>query len=387
MQQKQVKQQQQLQIDSDLFKQNETKCNVTANESNNIIDECEYLKRLVFGLRYYNNIHKNNTKAWNEFCLNIYSHKLLDDYHHLLGKHQDNLEQIKQELIKKHGFTDCKVNDCQFSHRHFNENRRKNVNQETNDEENGNVIGFYEQEYDSLHFQLFHLFDVGYRFKVTQNKKKQNYDDAKTNDNDDKYTKCVDDEFSEMVKKINYDREKYKDTFKRFKNENTNNNKYNIDVKNDNAQHDDDDKTFTDKIFEYFQANGIKQNDLNRFYDYLCEEQYDSDAIKNDIDDDILYGSNIRNDTPANECVDLINKYIKYSQAMGNTFSTGLIFYYWPYFKVQDEKQSEIYYNINDYSGIRKDKLFIEKSKYSNMKEEALNSGYCILKIFNEKII
>eukprot|EP01084_Bolivina_argentea_P204418 349096_1 len=104
------------QIDSDLLKQNETKCNVTANESNNIIDECEYLKRLVFGLRYYNNIHKNNTKAWNEFCLNIYSHKLLDDYHHLLGKHQDNLEQIKQEMIKKHGFMDCKVNDCQFSH-------------------------------------------------------------------------------------------------------------------------------------------------------------------------------------------------------------------------------------------------------------------------------
>eukprot|EP01084_Bolivina_argentea_P096570 173622_1 len=75
---------------------------------------------------------------------------------------------------------------------------------------------------------------------------------------------------------------------------------------------------------------------------------------------------------------------------MGNIFNTGLIFYYWPYFnpeQVKDEKQSEIFYNVNDYSGIGKDKLFIGKPKYEHMKAEALSSGYCALKLFSEKVI
>eukprot|EP01084_Bolivina_argentea_P184064 317526_1 len=187
------------------------KCNVHVNESDNIIEQCQCLKRLVFALMYYN-VNKSNTKECNEFCLSIYRHKLLDDYHHLLCKHQNHLEQIKQELIYKYGFTDCKIKDCPFSHRHFSENRRNNVNEETNNEEHYKVIAFYEQEYDSLHFQLFHMFDIGYRFKTKQNKNKENYE-VETDDNSDKYTKCIDNEFSEMVKTIAYNKDKYNNTF------------------------------------------------------------------------------------------------------------------------------------------------------------------------------
>eukprot|EP01084_Bolivina_argentea_P316372 548370_1 len=74
---------------------------------------------------------------------------------------------------------------------------------------------------------------------------------------------------------------------------------------------------------------------------------------------------------------------------MGNTFNTGIIFYYWPRFNPkqnQDEKEVEDFTNIIDYSGFSKNQLFIEKGKYHNLKEEALNSGYCSLPVFSKKV-
>eukprot|EP01084_Bolivina_argentea_P160460 279421_1 len=103
---------------------------------------------------------------------------MLDDYHHLLSKHQNSIENIKSELIEKYGFSQCLVKDCQFIQRHFDESRksRKDTNEiETNSDV---MVGFYEREYDSLHFNLFHLYDVGYRFKKREN------DFKNKNDND-----------------------------------------------------------------------------------------------------------------------------------------------------------------------------------------------------------
>eukprot|EP01084_Bolivina_argentea_P036215 67035_1 len=244
-----AQQPQNIQLNS--FKRDGNKCNENAND--NIIDECDSLKRLVFGLMYQRD-YKNSDKLWNEFCLNVYGHKMLDDYHHLLFKHQNKLDQIKNELIKKYGLSDCQMQQCQFSLRHFSQNRSRNVKEEKKDEKNDELIALYDQEYDSLHFNLFHLFDIGYRFKKQQNNEKDN-------DVRDKYTKCVDNELSDMVKTMIYNRNKYKNTFERFKNE-KDSNKYNINstygVENKMNDANDDDKTFIDKIFEYFQANGTK---------------------------------------------------------------------------------------------------------------------------------
>eukprot|EP01084_Bolivina_argentea_P086470 156300_1 len=109
-------------MDSNLFRQNGTKCNENADD--NIIDECDHLKRLSYAVKFYkDNKHKNN-KVWHKFCLNVYGAKMLDDYHHLLSKHENYVDNIKNELIDKYGFSQCLVKDCQFIQRHFDEPRR-----------------------------------------------------------------------------------------------------------------------------------------------------------------------------------------------------------------------------------------------------------------------
>eukprot|EP01084_Bolivina_argentea_P309035 534513_1 len=186
-----------------LFRDKNTTCKKTIH-NNSIIDGCDYLKRLSLALQYYNNCERFK-KDWIEICFNNYGYVMLDDYAHLLSVHGHELDLIKVELIKMRGFVNCKVVNCQFSLRHFNRNI------DSIDEKNyTNKLSFYEQEYDSLHFNLFHLFQTGYRIK-----RERSYTNDGSNNND--YINCVDNEFTEMIKTINNDRDKYKKRFQRFK--------------------------------------------------------------------------------------------------------------------------------------------------------------------------
>eukprot|EP01084_Bolivina_argentea_P234899 395425_1 len=97
-------------INYDLFKTNEIKCNNKNMNNNSIIDECSCLKRLSYALKVYKRNKNINNKVWNEFCVNVYGNRVLDDYHHLLSKHQNDIENIKNELIEKYEFSQCLVN-------------------------------------------------------------------------------------------------------------------------------------------------------------------------------------------------------------------------------------------------------------------------------------
>eukprot|EP01084_Bolivina_argentea_P065250 118944_1 len=383
-------QQQKLQTnDVQLFRHTTTKSKCAGNANDNIVDQCHHLKRLLHALQFYNNNKENNNKLWNEFCLNIYGNRILNDYHHLLNSHQKQLHQIKNEIIQKGAISECTMKDCQFSSRHFGEyiGRSSKIktfkysadSDQKEEEEKHNILQFYEQEYDSLHFNLFHLFDTGYRFQRPQHNK--------THNDNIKFTKYVDNEFSEIVKTVTYNRNKYINICERFNND-INVNKYNINVRTHDDE-EDEHNTFINRIFKYLLASGIRQNNLSKLDKYICEEQYDSDAIEQDVYQDI-YHSNISLETAKSKCTELINDYIEHSKAEGRTFSTGLIFYYWPYFdpkKRHIEEDIDMYFNINDYSGINKDELYIENSKYKDIKEEAINSGYCMLEQFMTKVV
>eukprot|EP01084_Bolivina_argentea_P264638 448346_1 len=116
---------------SNTFNSDGTKCNENADE--NIIEQCDHLKRSTYALKFYKNNKNTNNKSWHKFCLNVYGNKILDDYHHLLSKHQNNIDNIKNELIDKYGFSQCLVKDCQFIQRHFDEFRRDTNEIETED--------------------------------------------------------------------------------------------------------------------------------------------------------------------------------------------------------------------------------------------------------------
>eukprot|EP01084_Bolivina_argentea_P245943 411689_1 len=351
----------------------DAKCNSGVHMD--IIKNCQQLKRLCLGLQYYTTKMK---EEWHDFCLNIYGHKMLDDYSHVLSTHSDQTYQIKNELITIYGFEDCLITNCKFSSRHFNRNEIKIIPSglyAKKNDENGN-IAFYEQEYDSVHFNIFHLFDIGYRFDKHENSDKQ----IDCNDRN-----CIDDECGTMIQKIKWSRDKYKNHFCRFK---TENNKYNINVKYNITNGQNNDKTFIDKLFQYLISNQTNHIDLFELHNFFIQQEYDSDALQQDIHNDIK-NSNIMLHSNQINCIYLVNEYIICSQEMQNTFGTGIIFYYWPYFKGTSEFVDEIesFYNINDYSGHNKADLYISSGKYSNMMEEAINSGFCNLTSFKQKIV
>eukprot|EP01084_Bolivina_argentea_P293463 504724_1 len=167
------------------------KCNTIDN--NNIIDNCQCLQRLSYALKYYSNKDKLE-KDWINFCVTVYGHQMLDDYSHLLSTHYQHVEQIKYDLINNCGFEKCSIENCKFSDRHFN---REKI--EKRQDHNFQKIDIYQQECDSLHFNLFHLFDVGYRFKLQEFS--ANNTDNTNDDGNNKYFSCVDDEFAQMMEK------------------------------------------------------------------------------------------------------------------------------------------------------------------------------------------
>eukprot|EP01084_Bolivina_argentea_P318448 552257_1 len=206
-------------IDMNLFNHKAQKCTTITDK--NIIDNCQSLQRLVYGLKCYNNKEKED-KQWIEFCTNIYAYQMLDDYSHLLSIHYDNVEEIKNELVDKYGFEDCLIKNCEFTSRHFNRNVNEKLHIKTQDDNAACQINVYGQEYDSFHFNLFHLFEVGYRFRKQDNDP-QNSTDTNDNNDNDKRGSCVDHDFAKMMKKINTDRDKYKNIFQRFNIEKNNN--------------------------------------------------------------------------------------------------------------------------------------------------------------------
>eukprot|EP01084_Bolivina_argentea_P238632 400900_1 len=202
-------------------------------ESDDPFEECNVVKRLICGLQYYSSLNvvneKNDQNKFSQFICNVY-HRFLDDYSHLINIHGHKLEDINKMLLLSDKFDVCDIKKCIFTSRHENTN-----NSNDNDSESDSVLNFYTTTMDSLHFYLFHLFDVGLRVKSNPN-------DIDIKDENDNNVKCFDKEFSRIISMIN-ERKHITAAFNRF---NTND-KFNINVKQQNS---DSSMTYLDEMYE-----------------------------------------------------------------------------------------------------------------------------------------
>eukprot|EP01083_Nonionella_stella_P241759 843957_1 len=102
---------------SNTFNSDGTKCNENADD--NIIDQCDHLKRLWYAVKFYKDNKNKNNKAWHKFCLNVYGNRVLDDYHHLLFQHADKFEDIFNVLNNQiYNNKGCSLSDCISFTRH-----------------------------------------------------------------------------------------------------------------------------------------------------------------------------------------------------------------------------------------------------------------------------
>ena len=130
---------------------------------------------------------------------------------------------------------------------------------------------------------------------------------------------------------------------------------------------------------------------------FISKESYDSDAIREDIDDFDDNNCNLLVNTNNTKYIESIKQFIKNDDILSNSFSTGICFWYHPYYKNIDEQKykkdaaiQDIYgyniYNMNDFSGHSICDLFVCKY-FDSIKEEVLNSKYINIAEWNQFVI
>ena len=159
-------------IDFAIF-QSEEECDTTKPDMNS----CQCINRVIHSLSYYTALNTESNKEGREtfvdFIQNIYPN-YLNDIIHLTTIHDQDLQKIHLELFSKYGFKKCDIKSCILTDRHYRGGDR------TNNNGNHNKIDpmflHYQNEYDSLHHYIVHLFDLGLRTMINDG------DDNKIND-------------------------------------------------------------------------------------------------------------------------------------------------------------------------------------------------------------
>eukprot|EP01083_Nonionella_stella_P031374 85915_1 len=296
------------------------------NSSEKFIENCGFLKRLITAIAQYKQVQRQNESNEAFFQSSACAH-VLDDYIHLVRTHDDQIQDIYLELMRDESDNALKCEDKQCAIRN-----RRNMRQR--DDRKG--AGFYLQLFDTIHCYLLHLFDSGLR-RV----KKSEHDD----DDDANILQCEEEHIANVSK------------FTMQTESTTASSAFNI-----------------LGMCRYLMKHKATVADMQRLYLFLEKEGYDSEAINHDLACFALnQKSNIANQV--NETMLFVmQRYTQNIKVTAASFSTGFIFYYWPYYESFDEtEQIENENNINDHGGYAVRQLYIKTPKHNeSFKEEIL---------------
>ena len=196
-----------------------------SNDSNDQIANCNYLKRIAVGLKYYDLVCRNKIEKddFLQFCKEIYN-TFLDDYCHLISDHNYHLNIIKKELELKYLLKYCGIGQCQIIARHYRSDNKDDID---------SIYLYYVDCFNRFHHQMFHLESIGFRVSMNEQKEKE---EKASNVGDN-----IDDAFKKMKEIIFARRSKFLSNrnIERFENRN---NKFNV-VINDNDNNDHENKS------------------------------------------------------------------------------------------------------------------------------------------------
>eukprot|EP01084_Bolivina_argentea_P102153 183054_1 len=287
------------------------------------IKQCKAVKQIMNALKYYQTWTSKppNYNTLYEYCTDKFS-SLLDDYNHIIEVHHDHTETIYDIIMDTLGV--CNFNNCAFVERHH-----RNRNDEANQLETS--ASFWTNTLDSIHFYFFHLYDFNYRTKSIEMQKKTINNNANNNKKSQSKT---------TINRVD------------------NSNKFSLDI----STSQNNIGTYIDGLYAYLDANLIKLTELQLIQNFLQEEEYDTEALKAeleiyDTEAFIIYSFN-------KEIVDCMKEYDNMNQMHESSFNIGFNFYYWCYYQSETKEDS---------NGFAPFELYISK-KYSNMKYEVLNN-------------
>eukprot|EP01084_Bolivina_argentea_P022534 41879_1 len=350
--------------DFSIFDEDKKQCTVTNEAEISIVRKCPSLFRMINALKYYELLSKDNDKngIFIEFINTIYQLYLFD-YIHIICTHSssNHLNKISQELLNNYNFNTEKcissVSNCIWTQRHYRSDRKDSKN-------SINKNNFHLNLFATMHFYMFHLEEVGLRCYKQINIKKPI--DITT----------VDTYFNEMQKEIKKMRKKYeKSGLKNERLDSQTNSKFTI-----MTTSKDEEKSLTDHLFDTLKKG--KENKMIEALKLLMKlEEYDSDSIAEDV---------IHNYGNISTQNDIIKTFIKRYKVGNAQFSTGMVFFYWDWYRNCDEQQFKNQigglFNNNNFGGYKILNLFINK-QYNSIKEEVLESDLISMEEFNELVI
>ena len=250
-----------------------------AKKSQIIINNCQYLSRVLGAIKYTQSLHQNmENEATKAVAMEMYINEeyrtCLDDYNHIITTHSDHLEDIYQQLHK------CKLSNCFMAKRCNNNDRRRDHQKSHNnniDADENFKANFYFDLLDRIHFWLHHQFDVGMRVQMDI----MRYKDDGDYFTDNTQVAEADREFEKMKQEIILKRDEYKmEQSKGYQHD-----KYTLHVQKREyrAENGDDGQTFIDSILQQLQQEKIAVKTIESFTSFMEQEEYDSDAIIADI--------------------------------------------------------------------------------------------------------
>ena len=260
------------------------------NDNNEEIDikQCDYLQRMLDALKYYRLLKMDNddpstntNEVFISFCNTAYT-QLLNDYQHIIATHEPHLEELNNQILNDDNYGKCKYSECNLSRRSNDNSIRKPSHQQSIADQTGEInkidpkFVFYREILDSMHYYLWHLFEVGMRINSK--------DLVETDqENEIEGTQHMDKRFATIADHVRNKRTKRRDST-RFGDDNTNNKfKLNVtDKKHDNSSNDAK-ATFLDILCDGMTKTQIDDEICKRFTEYVKDQHFDTDAMNEDV--------------------------------------------------------------------------------------------------------
>eukprot|EP01084_Bolivina_argentea_P316410 548450_1 len=347
---------------------------------------CIALNRLISGLSYYSRLdiinNDNDRNSFSVFMMEKYI-RFIDDYTHLVHDHGHEIEHIYKAMIGNEKFTPCNIKACSFTSRHYQiSNDKTNINRS---DKLDSILEFFKTEMDSLHFYLYHLFDIGFRtfknkaeYESELSEEMVNQDDFKNNEN-----KNFDAELVKIIRIIN-NRKHLSAKFDRIKNSN----KFNMsafDVK-ENASTNDTSTTYLDHLFKFISKqlhkNGLSSENMVKLKQYVEDEHFDSVSIVMDVKE--VLNSNLRIIADNDKMFKSLTDFVTTNEIKSSGFQVGYTFYYWTKYKNMKEFKYGNKWNVHHHAGYAVSDLYVNQ-KYSSFKEEISNYKHLNITQYNKK--
>eukprot|EP01083_Nonionella_stella_P018436 51372_1 len=322
-------------------------------KSVSIEDGCDQVDNVLHCLCFYQSLDLENDAAHRDEMMKkmeVEYKTFLDDYIHMLLKHDHEIEKIHNTIVSMSNMKPCALSHCALAMRHHrNREKASSYSHELLSKE----VMFWREVMDACHCYVYHLYDVGLRIKMDDTTSHHAPDTSGHQPYFDAHLATI----CTKMKTIKTNLNKLKQfTFSRYQH-----NKFALNgdgINNTNQT----DVTFMDGLYQYM-LEYMDNERVLRIKNVFETEEYDTESIEMDMETDQHSNATQWFDDHhylMHSMYDIYQNYLNELQLAAASFKIGYMFYYWIYY---EDQYPELYI----------------KSKYKSLKEEIRNNTICQL--------